>query len=369
METVDQLLERWPDRRLEIGAGDNAGASAGDIVVIATPWDGATQTAVSVDDHLRGKVVICMANALTRIGKEFQPLVPPRGSVAASVQAAVPHCMVAAAFHHVPAKELGDLEHPIESDVLVCSDHPAATQTHVGDRRQDPEHAPARRRRALAGDADRVVHRRPPPAQRQVPHAGRGEVHRDPGGAHTRAAGVNPPMRLYDTARREVVPFEPGPIVSMYTCGITPYDSAHLGHAAVYVSYDVLQRRLVDLGHTVRCVRNITDVDDSILGKARELGVHYLDLAAAEIARFDDDMAALGLLPAWSRAPRHLSHPRHPRLHRHGARQGVRLPGRRRRVLRRLEVRAVRLAQPPQPRRDARHRPRARRQRRRPAQA
>ena len=129
METVDQLLERWPDRRLEIGAGDNAGASAGDIVVIATPWDGATQTAVSVDDHLRGKVVICMANALTRIGKEFQPLVPPRGSVAASVQAAVPHCMVAAAFHHVPAKELGDLEHPIESDVLVCSDHPAATQT------------------------------------------------------------------------------------------------------------------------------------------------------------------------------------------------------------------------------------------------
>ena len=129
METADQLLALWPGRRLEIGAGDNAGAADGDIVVIATPWDGATQTAVSVDDHLRGKVVICMANAVTRIGKEFQPLVPPRGSVAASVQAAVPQCMVAAAFHHVPAKELGDLGHPIETDVLVCSDHPAATQT------------------------------------------------------------------------------------------------------------------------------------------------------------------------------------------------------------------------------------------------
>src|SRR4029079_14538357 len=76
---------------------------------------------------LRGKVVISMANALTRIGKEFQPLVPPRGSVAASVQAAVPDCMVAAAFHHVPAKELGDLNEPIESDVLICSDHPEAT--------------------------------------------------------------------------------------------------------------------------------------------------------------------------------------------------------------------------------------------------
>jgi hypothetical protein len=102
-------------------------AAAGDVVILATPWDGATQTAVSVADQLQGKVVISMANALTRIGKEFQPLVPPRGSVAASVQAAVPQCMLAAAFHHVPAKELGDLDHPIESDVLICSDHQAAT--------------------------------------------------------------------------------------------------------------------------------------------------------------------------------------------------------------------------------------------------
>jgi L-cysteine:1D-myo-inositol 2-amino-2-deoxy-alpha-D-glucopyranoside ligase len=108
------------------------------------------------------------------------------------------------------------------------------------------------------------------------------------------------PMRLYCTARQEVVPFEPGVVVTMYTCGITPYDATHLGHAAVYVTYDVLQRRLRDRGHDTRCVRNITDVDDSILAKARELGVHYLDLAAAETARFDDDTRALGLLPSWS---------------------------------------------------------------------
>ncbi len=107
-------------------------------------------------------------------------------------------------------------------------------------------------------------------------------------------------MRLYDTARQEVVPFEPGPVVTMYTCGITPYDATHLGHATVYVTYDVLQRRLRDLGHDTRCVRNITDVDDSILAKARALGVHYLDLAAAETARFDADMAALKMLPCWS---------------------------------------------------------------------
>jgi L-cysteine:1D-myo-inositol 2-amino-2-deoxy-alpha-D-glucopyranoside ligase len=86
----------------------------------------------------------------------------------------------------------------------------------------------------------------------------------------------------------------------MYTCGITPYDAAHLGHAATYLAYDVLQRRLRDLGYRTDCVRNVTDVDDDLLRKARELGVHYLDLAAEEMARFDADMKALGLLPAFS---------------------------------------------------------------------
>lgn len=107
-------------------------------------------------------------------------------------------------------------------------------------------------------------------------------------------------VHLYDTARREIVPFTPGPVVTMYTCGITPYDATHLGHAATYVTYDVLQRRLRDLGHETRCVRNVTDVDDDLLRKARELGVHYLDLAAAETARFDADMDALNVVECWS---------------------------------------------------------------------
>ncbi len=107
-------------------------------------------------------------------------------------------------------------------------------------------------------------------------------------------------MQLYDTARRAVVPFEPGPTVTLYSCGITPYDAAHLGHAEVYLTFDVLQRRLRDLGHETRCVRNVTDVDDDILRKARELGVHYLDLAAEEMARFDTDMATIGLLPVYA---------------------------------------------------------------------
>ncbi len=128
MEVVDKLHEQWKDLHLEIEAADNPGAAAADVVVIATPWDGAYGTATSVAGLLEGKVVISMANALTRTGKEFQPLVPPRGSVAATVQAAVPACHVAAGFHHVPAKELGDLHHPIESDVLICSDYPNATE-------------------------------------------------------------------------------------------------------------------------------------------------------------------------------------------------------------------------------------------------
>ena len=108
------------------------------------------------------------------------------------------------------------------------------------------------------------------------------------------------PMHLFDTAKRDIVPFTPGETVLMYTCGITPYDATHLGHAATFLVYDVLQRRLIDLGHQVKCVRNVTDVDDPLFAKARELGVHYLDLAAGEEARFNRDMEALEALPVFS---------------------------------------------------------------------
>jgi L-cysteine:1D-myo-inositol 2-amino-2-deoxy-alpha-D-glucopyranoside ligase len=107
-------------------------------------------------------------------------------------------------------------------------------------------------------------------------------------------------LQLYDTARRAIVPFEPRENILMYTCGITPYDATHLGHAATFISYDLLQRHMIDKGHTVTCVRNVTDVDDPLFAKARELGVHYLDLAAAEEARFERDMVALNALPVAS---------------------------------------------------------------------
>ena len=128
MEARDQIVEQWPDHKLNIEAGDNPSASSADLVIIATPWDSAATTASSVSANLHGKVVVSMANALVRLDNEFHPLVPPRGSVAAHVQAAVPQCRVVAAFHHLPAKELGHLGDPIDSDVLICSDDPEATK-------------------------------------------------------------------------------------------------------------------------------------------------------------------------------------------------------------------------------------------------
>ena len=126
-EVCDRLTAKWPDKDLPLSPGDNLMAAAADIIIVATPWDAAASTAVSVCDSLEGKVVISMANALAKVGDDFEPLVPPRGSVAGHVQALVPRCMVAAAFHHLPARELAAIDHPLDADVLICSDHPEAT--------------------------------------------------------------------------------------------------------------------------------------------------------------------------------------------------------------------------------------------------
>lgn len=129
MEARDSQIEKWPQLAPLLGYGDNAAAADCDVVVIATPWDGAATTAQENEEALAGKIVISMANALVRVGHEFQPLVPPRGSVAAHVQAAVPRCRVVAAFHHLPATELGHIGEPIDSDVLICGDDANAVRT------------------------------------------------------------------------------------------------------------------------------------------------------------------------------------------------------------------------------------------------
>ena len=79
METRDALVERWPDLGELLQYGDNPTAAGADLVVIATPWDSAATTAQEHETAMKGKIVVSMANALVRVGGEFQPLVPPRG--------------------------------------------------------------------------------------------------------------------------------------------------------------------------------------------------------------------------------------------------------------------------------------------------
>ena len=107
-------------------------------------------------------------------------------------------------------------------------------------------------------------------------------------------------MRLYDTATGAIVPLQIRDIARIYICGITPYDATHLGHAATYVTYDVLHRRLLGRGHEVQMVRNITDIDNDLLERAQRDGVNYLDLAFGQKRQFDEDLAALGVLDPWS---------------------------------------------------------------------
>jgi NADPH-dependent F420 reductase len=123
----DRVLDRWPDRDLPLEAAENPGAAKADLVVVATPWDAAADTAGSLATELEGKVVVSMANALTKAGDGFSALIPSRGSVAAAVQAALPGSLVSAAFHHLPARTLGDLDTELDADVLVCADAPEAT--------------------------------------------------------------------------------------------------------------------------------------------------------------------------------------------------------------------------------------------------
>jgi L-cysteine:1D-myo-inositol 2-amino-2-deoxy-alpha-D-glucopyranoside ligase len=106
-------------------------------------------------------------------------------------------------------------------------------------------------------------------------------------------------LRLFDARRGELVPFAPidaGP-VGLYVCGVTPYDTGHLGHAFTYLSFDVLRRYLEFLGHRVVYVQNVTDVDDDMLRRAREVGEDYLELGNRHLTTFLTEMAALNWLP------------------------------------------------------------------------
>lgn len=108
--------------------------------------------------------------------------------------------------------------------------------------------------------------------------------------------GEGLPLRLYDSATHKVRPTAPGETATMYVCGITPYDATHLGHAATYIAFDLVNRAWRDSGHQVRYVQNVTDVDDPLLVRARETGVDWQELATSEIGGYRDDMTDLRVL-------------------------------------------------------------------------
>ncbi|WP_054813736.1 cysteine--1-D-myo-inosityl 2-amino-2-deoxy-alpha-D-glucopyranoside ligase [Nocardia arizonensis] len=108
--------------------------------------------------------------------------------------------------------------------------------------------------------------------------------------------GAGPPLRLFDTADRQIRPVSPGATATMYVCGITPYDATHLGHAATYLTFDLINRLWRDAGHEVHYVQNVTDVDDPLFERAERDGVDWRDLGSREIDLFREDMTALRVL-------------------------------------------------------------------------
>jgi L-cysteine:1D-myo-inositol 2-amino-2-deoxy-alpha-D-glucopyranoside ligase len=106
-------------------------------------------------------------------------------------------------------------------------------------------------------------------------------------------------LRLHDTASGGPVEVQPvdGSTARMYVCGITPYDATHMGHAATYVTFDLVNRLWRDAGYDVVYTQNITDVDDPLLERAAATGVEWTDLAHKEIQLFRDDMTALRVIP------------------------------------------------------------------------
>lgn len=103
-------------------------------------------------------------------------------------------------------------------------------------------------------------------------------------------------MKLFNTLTQSLetlIPFDD--TVRIYVCGVTPYDTTHLGHAFTYVSFDTLIRYLEFRGQKVRYVQNVTDIDDDVLRKSRELGMSWDELGNREIKRFLGDMDALNV--------------------------------------------------------------------------
>ena len=108
---------------------------------------------------------------------------------------------------------------------------------------------------------------------------------------------TGPPVAVHDTPTGRKIVIEPDGPARLYVCGITPYDATHLGHAATYVGFDLLNRAWRNAGHEVTYVQNVTDIDDPLLERAAKVHVDWVELAERETELFRQDMQALRVLP------------------------------------------------------------------------
>ena len=104
-------------------------------------------------------------------------------------------------------------------------------------------------------------------------------------------------LSLYNTASQSVEELPKKDHYRLYVCGITPYDATHLGHAATYVAFDLINRYLQFGGADVSFVQNITDIDDPLFERAKRDGVDWSELATSQIELFRGDMVALHVIP------------------------------------------------------------------------
>jgi 8-hydroxy-5-deazaflavin:NADPH oxidoreductase len=126
---VQELQDQWGERVARITPANNQQACDAPVVVLAVHADAALATAKYFSEALAGKIVVSMANNLVRNGTEFNAVLPPHGSLAKEMQALLWRSQIVTAFHLVPAAELVNLEHKMQSDVVACGDDDSARAT------------------------------------------------------------------------------------------------------------------------------------------------------------------------------------------------------------------------------------------------
>ena len=122
------------------------------------------------------------------------------------------------------------------------------------------------------------------------------------GPVNPKLPGMGRDLRLFDSATQSIRPTAPGKTAKIYVCGITPYDATHMGHAATYLAFDLINRYLQLTGRRVEFVENITDIDDPLFERAKRDNQSWRDLGESQVSR-----TRFGSCASHLRTPDHLN--------------------------------------------------------------